>query len=92
MPETNELADVRLAKVEQLRAGGIEPYPPRLALARTHTAAEAIRAFEAAEANASNGDQPVVEVCVAGRMLSRRIMGKASFAHIEDGKIGRAHV
>ena len=39
------------------------------------------------------------EVTVAGRLMSRRIMGKASFAHIQDEngllqiyEIGRAHV
>lgn len=26
------------------------------------------------------------EVCIAGRLMSRRIMGKASFAHVQDGE------
>ncbi len=79
---------VRLAKLDELRSGGIEPYPPRLDRPRSHTAAEAIAAFEQAEADTDA--QPVL-VDVAGRMVSRRIMGKVGFAHIEDGS-GRIQV
>ncbi len=86
--ETSTLDDVRLAKIEQLRSAGIEPYPPRLVRPRTHTTAEAIRAFTNAETTAAGDD---VDVCVAGRVMSRRIMGKVGFAHIEDGS-GRLQV
>jgi lysyl-tRNA synthetase class 2 len=83
MPETSSERDlVRLAKLDELRNAGIDPYPPRLDLARSHSAVEAIAAFEQAEAR--EGDDPV-EVSLAGRMVSRRIMGKVGFAHIEDG-------
>ncbi len=89
MTETSNERDlVRLAKVEELRGAGIDPYPPRLDQPRTHTAAEASAAFEQAEADAS--DSPV-QVHLAGRMLSRRIMGKVGFAHIEDGS-GRLQI
>lgn len=92
MPENSAEHDaVRLAKIEELRAAGIDPYPARLALPRTHTAAEAIAAFEAAEATASSAGAPPVDVGVAGRLVSRRIMGKAAFAHIEDGS-GRLQI
>ncbi|HQN63953.1 MAG TPA: lysine--tRNA ligase, partial [Flexilinea sp.] len=43
---------------------------------------EACEAFEKAEATGS--DQPI-EVTIAGRMRSLRIMGKLAFTHIEDG-------
>lgn len=68
----------RLKKVERLRAHGIEPYPARVE--RSHTNREAIAAFEAAEPN-----QAEVKASVAGRMVLFRAMGKASFAHLEDG-------
>jgi lysyl-tRNA synthetase class 2 len=54
---------------------GLEPYPARAR--RTHTTAEALRAFEAA------GEQRV-EAVLAGRLRSIRVMGKAAFAHLED--------
>jgi lysyl-tRNA synthetase class 2 len=79
---------VRLAKLDELRSAGIEPYPPRLDRPRSHTAAEATAAFEQAEAS---GDAAPVQVDLAGRMVSRRIMGKVGFAHIEDGS-GRVQV
>ncbi len=90
MAEGTELGELRLAKLDQLRAAGIEPYPPRLERPRTHTTVEAIRDFETAEAAQAGGD-PTVEVCVAGRVMSRRVMGKATFAHIEDGE-GRLQI
>ncbi|MCB0255176.1 MAG: lysine--tRNA ligase, partial [Anaerolineae bacterium] len=83
---TEELSQrdaVRLAKLDELRNAGIEPYPARLQQPRTHTAAEAIAAFTASEADGENAEP--VTVCVAGRMMSRRLMGKVGFAHIDDG-------
>ncbi len=68
---------VRRQKLERLRQAGIDPYPPRAH--RTHTAAEAIAAFEAGEL----GEDQLVTL--TGRLVAVRIMGKASFAHIEDG-------
>lgn len=68
---------VRRQKLERLYQMGISPYPSRCY--RTHTAAAAIAAFEAGELGE---DQ---EVTLAGRLMAIRVMGKASFAHIEDG-------
>lgn len=78
--ELSELEKIRLKKVFELRAGGIEPYPTRAN--RTHTSQEAIAAFEAAEKQA---DPAPVEVALAGRLRAIRPMGKVVFAHIEDG-------
>ena len=75
----------RLQKLEQLRTRGIDPYPARSE--RSHTAAEAIAAFEATEAG--DGESPVVQV--TGRLRAIRDMGKSTFAHIEDGS-GRIQV
>jgi lysyl-tRNA synthetase class 2 len=92
MPEPgSDLTAVRLAKIQALRDAGIEAYPRRLDRPRTHTAAEATAAFELAEAKQHTGNEPAIEVCVAGRLVSRRVMGKASFCHIEDGS-GRLQI
>ncbi len=76
--QLSELELERLRKVERLRARGIEPYPARVR--RTHTHRDAIAAFEAAEPN-----QAEVTATVAGRLVLLRAMGRASFAHLEDG-------
>ena len=49
----------------------------------THTSKEAICLFEEKETTLTEGEE--LPVRVAGRMMSRRIMGKASFAHLLDG-------
>jgi lysyl-tRNA synthetase class 2 len=79
----------RTLKLERIRGRGIDPYPARSQ--RTHTAAEAIAALEAAEASrgeacfAPTDVRADLEVRVAGRLHSIRTMGKSTFAHIEDG-------
>ena len=49
----------------------------------THESIYAIREFEEKEPTLAEGE--TITVKVAGRMTSRRIMGKASFAHLLDG-------
>jgi lysyl-tRNA synthetase class 2 len=78
MTEYNSLEKIRLQKLEELRAEGIEAYPTRAQ--RTHTSAEAIEEFEAAEKDGRD-----VNVTLAGRIRATRTMGKISFAQIEDG-------
>jgi lysyl-tRNA synthetase class 2 len=77
--ELGELERQRLEKLERLRKRGKSPYPPRVE--RTHTAAQAVAAYEA------GGEG--LEVIVTGRLRSIRVMGKATFAHVEDesGKV-----
>ena len=81
--ELSDLEKVRFEKINALRAMGVEPYPTRAN--PTHFAAEAVSAFEAAEAGANGEGLPVVAVTLAGRLRSMRAMGKITFAHIEDG-------
>jgi lysyl-tRNA synthetase class 2 len=83
--DLNEQQAVRRAKLADLRSLGIEPYPARVPRKRTHTAAEAVAAFQKGEL--AEGQV----VSLVGRLLTVRIMGKASFAHIEDGS-GRVQV
>jgi lysyl-tRNA synthetase, class II len=88
MAEYNSLEQIRLQKIAELHAEGIEPYPTRAE--RTHTAAEAIAAFEIAEKAAPEGATPAeVKATLAGRIRATRAMGKLTFTHIEDstGKI-----
>jgi len=74
----DDLIAQRLRKLEALRARGIEPYPTTFR--RTVVAGEAV-----AEYDRLTGQ----DVSVAGRIVSRRIMGRASFCHIADstGKV-----
>ncbi|MCB9114229.1 MAG: lysine--tRNA ligase [Caldilinea sp.] len=66
----------RLHNLEALVAAGIEPYPARVK--RTHTVADARALFE-------RGDAGEDAVTVTGRIKRMRIMGKMSFADLEDG-------
>jgi len=81
MPGEDELIKQRREKLARLRARGVDPYPPRTV--RTHTAADAVAAFEAWEADGAQGDAPAVSV--AGRIAAQRDMGKASFLDLRDG-------
>ncbi len=83
MQNFSGLEQQRLVKLERIRARGVDPYPRRVE--RSHTAAEAIAAYEAAEAQAGEEAPAEIEVSVAGRLQSMRVMGKSSFAHIQDG-------
>lgn len=75
----SELENLRLAKLEQLRQDGIEPYPTRSF--KNSNNADAIKAFEAREAV---GETEALKLTLAGRLRAIRNMGKLSFAHIED--------
>ena len=72
MPEYTSLEKIRLEKLEELRAEGIEPYPTRAE--RTHTSAQIIAEFEAAEKNAAEGETPEVKATLAGRIRASRPM------------------
>ena len=83
--ETSEL-QVRRDKLNALYESGNNPFEITK-YDVTHASADAIALFEARESELAEGES--VTVSVAGRMISRRIMGKASFAHLLDdgGKI-----
>ena len=82
MPEElnfSEQEQIRRAKLDAMRQEGIDPYVITKCDV-SHASGDIIANFEALE----NQD-----VKIAGRMVSRRLMGKAAFAHIldKDGKI-----
>ncbi len=70
----DDLIRQRLRKLEALRARGIEPYPTTFQ--RTVVNGEAVAQYDQLAGQ---------DVSVAGRIISRRIMGRASFCHIQDG-------
>jgi len=78
MAEYTALEKVRIEKLEELRAEGIEAFPTRAK--RTHMSTDAISEFESNEK-----DEVEVKVTLAGRLRASRSMGKVTFAHIEDG-------
>ena len=70
----------RRAKLTALREQG-NPYPNDFR--RNAWAAELHAKY--ADADAESLEAEAVQVAIVGRMMTRRIMGKASFAHIQDG-------
>ena len=79
---TNELA-VRREKLAGLKAAGCDPFTVTK-YDVTHTAPAAKAEFDAREAALGEGE--AINVRVAGRMVGKRIMGKASFAGLLDGE------
>ncbi len=80
--ELSEQEIVRRNSLNELKAMGIEPYP----------AAEYVtNAFSTDIKNEFDENAEPRQVSVAGRMMSRRIMGKASFIELQDSK-GRIQV
>ncbi len=70
----NELLQIRRDKLAELQAAGKNPF----VITKydvTHHSAEIKNDFDKLEGQ---------EVCIAGRMMSKRVMGKASFCHVQD--------
>lgn len=72
--DINKLVAVRMEKLKELQSQGKDPYKITK-FDVTNSSLEIIENFD-------KFDQK--EVVVAGRMMSKRIMGKASFCHIQD--------
>ena len=81
--ELSEQEQFRRQSLSELRNMGIDPYP---------AAEYPTNAFSSEiKASFSDEQEPKREVCIAGRIMSRRIMGKASFIELQDSK-GRIQV
>ena len=74
-PQYSEQEQIRRAKLAKYCEEGRDPYTITR-FDRTHTSTEILNNFDALEGKT---------VRIAGRMMSRRIMGKASFVHMMDG-------
>ena len=80
-PSHNEQEEQRRGKLEQLRSMGVNPYP--VSFDKSHDAKTILDGFREADADSFK------DVSVAGRIMTMRRMGKATFCHIQDhsGKI-----
>ncbi len=78
--DSNQIIDERRAKLAAIRAAGTA-FPNDFD--RTHEAGPLHAEFDASEAAVLEAGP--VQVSVAGRMMLKRVMGKASFATLQDG-------
>ncbi|TBL69055.1 lysine--tRNA ligase [Paenibacillus thalictri] len=83
--ELNELLQIRRGKLDELRGMGIDPFGQKFA--RTDHAKAIFDTYS--EKSKEELDEQEIVVSIAGRIMQKRAMGKASFAHIQDlsGKI-----
>src|SRR5574344_1720284 len=73
--DMNHLMKVRREKLDNVKKEGKDPFEITR-FDRTHTSADVVRDYDSLEGK---------EVKISGRIMSKRIMGKASFCHIQDG-------
>ena len=75
--DLSEQEIIRRNSLDELRKMGIEPYP---------AAEYPVNAYsQEIKDNFVDGAEEPRQVSIAGRIMSRRIMGKASFVHMMDG-------
>jgi len=74
--ELSEQELIRRNSLQKMRELGIEPYPA----ARYHTNTSTANI----KANYKEEEKNFQDVVIAGRLMSRRIMGKAAFAELQD--------
>lgn len=72
--DMNHLIKIRREKLEELREKGKDPFKITK-YEKTHTSKEIKDSYESIEGK---------DVKIAGRIMAKRIMGKASFCHIQD--------
>ena len=73
--DMNQLMQIRRDKLTKLKEEGKNPFEITK-FNRTHTSRQIVENYEELEGK---------DVTVAGRLMAKRIMGKASFCHIQDG-------
>ena len=74
--DMDHLMQVRREKLDKLREEGKDPFQITK-FNRTHTTKQVIDNYDELEGK---------DVTIAGRLMAKRIMGKASFCHIQDGE------
>ena len=83
--QLSEQEIVRRENLEKIREMGIDPYPAETYPVNTNAA-------KIKETYSAEGDQtPFQELCLSGRLMMKRVMGKASFAELQDSS-GRIQV
>ena len=89
--ELSEQEINRRNNLQALKEMGINPYPAAEYPTNAFST-DIVSEFKDPEVDAEgNPTEPLREVCIAGRMMSRRVMGKASFVELQDSK-GRIQV
>ncbi|MGG4108997.1 lysine--tRNA ligase [Paenibacillus lautus] len=78
--ELSELLQIRRNKLDELRKLGIDPFGGKYE--REHHAGDILKQYD--ELSKEELEEKQVEVNLAGRIMAKRGMGKASFAHIQD--------
>ena len=73
--DMNQLMQIRRDKLAKLKEEGKDPFEITK-FNRTHTSKQIVENYDELEGK---------DVTVAGRIMAKRIMGKASFCHIQDG-------
>ena len=74
--DINQLMQIRRDKLSKLKEEGKDPFEITK-FNRTHTSKQVVENYNELEGK---------DVTVAGRIMAKRIMGKASFCHIQDGE------
>lgn len=78
--EVSELLQARRTKLDELRSLGVDPFGKKYE--RTHNAGDIIKKYDGL--TKEELEEQAVQVRIAGRMMAKRTMGKASFAHVQD--------
>ena len=73
--DVNQLMQIRRDKLAKLKEEGNDPFEITK-FNRTHTSKQIVENYDELEGK---------DVTIAGRLMAKRIMGKASFCHIQDG-------
>lgn len=81
-PSLNEQHQIRLEKLDKIRELGFNPFPNKYTV--THNSKD-ILSNESIISD-SNDQENAERVSVAGRVMNRRIMGKASFFNLQDSQ------
>ena len=81
--KVNEIFQIRRDKLSALKESGRDPFE-EVKYDVTATSKEIVSNYTDADEEIPVEEKPLQRI--AGRMMSRRIMGKASFAHISDGE------
>ena len=74
--DVNQLIQIRRDKLSKLKEEGKNPFEITK-FNRTHTSRQIVENYDELEGK---------DVTIAGRLMAKRIMGKASFCHIQDGE------
>jgi lysyl-tRNA synthetase, class II len=81
LPLDDEIYELRRKKLDQIEALGQQAYPRKFEF--TYTVPKILAEYS--EKNAEDLESTRVSVRVSGRVMSIRLMGKAGFAHLQQG-------